>query len=305
MNPLQVVLSIASPLTAFFLGARSSLWLQERAEATKRRNAARDLSRNGVSLTLTQMDDEGLEERLVDHLDALIPHLKYRLAGCNLPDELVEAAGACFSFLRVMLSHAAIVRDTSDKENAEAATANVRAMLEAYAEIYHILQQPDINAAGVRNIIFALLELRDFMTISPVADFTEDLKHIERKLDHYRSRFNDVVSEVEKLRNPDKGKGQIYASGGRTKLVDATGEDLEDPESPARLYRVLCWDAHHVVTTALDLTIEYGPDAINFSTHSRIDFTTQGMLNRHAATMLLVRSWSLMRKKLRITEPNT
>lgn len=204
----------------------------------------------------------------VQDLARALEYIRPRAQGrFELPDEEAEAAAAALSLLRTMVVHAEANLHLASTPFAEAASANLRAMFEAWIQLRYLLTRPDRREAALRYKIFGLFEFRDYL-VTTEAD-PEDLAVLQEEIRTVQRAELGVVEHVERLRSGKLGGSKYYWTGmGPTALVKEVGKHLGDDDQLVRFYKYASWDAHHVLTTVLDVSqrsnggtphIQFGP----------------------------------------------
>jgi hypothetical protein len=235
---------------------------------------------------MDQSSDEGAR------LEMVISRIESRIMGSlEFPDEKAASGAATLLLLRIMVAHAHIVAFASTQPFAEASSANVRAMFEAWVEIYSILHPGDPEENARRCIIFGLLEFREQAlavgTLSP-----EEEAQVESQIVPYREKYPRVVADIEMQRtNKDPRNSHYWTGTSRSELIRRM-EERGVASTLRRIYKLLSWDAHHVIAVALQTTIrtnELGKIEIDFHPLQLPEDT--GSFNRGLATKMLVKAW--------------
>jgi hypothetical protein len=235
---------------------------------------------------MDQSSDEGAR------LEQVISRIESRIMGSlEFPDEKASSGAAILLLLRIMVAHAHLVSFASTQAFAEASSANVRAMFEAWVEIYSILHPGDPEENARRCIIFGLLEFREHAlavgTLSP-----EEEAEVHAQMLPYREKYPELVADIELQRTKKDPRNPHYWTGtSRSELIRRM-EERGVGSTLRRMYKLLSWDAHHVVSVALQTTIrtnEFGKLEINFHPLQVPEHT--GAFNRVLALKMLVKAW--------------
>lgn len=232
-------------------------------------------------------------------LEIVISRVESRvMSRLTFPDEQVDSAAATIALLRIMLAHAHAVVMVSAQPFAEAGSANVRAMLEAWVDIYSILEPQREEENARRCVIFGLLEFRDH-SIAMSALSADDLANIDIALSPYAQTHPALVADVELQRTKkDKRNSQYWSGTSRGELI-ARMEAKGVATTLRRIYKLLSWDAHHVVAVALQTSIrttEQGGIEVGFHPLQLAENTAA--FHRELASKMLIKAWLQIAKHL-------
>lgn len=241
---------------------------------------------------MSDESDDAEELRNGDELERVISRIRARLeASFSFPDEKVDSASAILALLRIMLAHAEAIVLVSKTPFAETGSANARAIFEAWVEIYSILEPGCEEANARRCVVFGLLEFRDHSIATGHLD-ADDLAKLEAVIAPYRVKYAGLIADVELQRTgKDKRSSQYWTGKGRGALMDAM--EARGVASKLRsIYKMLSWDAHHVIAVAMrssirtneEGTLEVGFQALQLPADS-------AEFNRYMAVQMLVKAW--------------
>jgi uncharacterized protein DUF5677 len=235
-----------------------------------------------------ELDDGDEREGLERVLSRIEARLDTRF---SFPDEKTHSAAATLALFRLMLAHAHAIRILGETPYAETAGANVRAMFEAWVDIYNILEpgREEINAR--RSIIFGLLEFKEHSISTGHLD-TDDIAKLDAHLAPYRTEFPDLVQDVELQRTRKDPRNSNYWSGtSRSELIKRM--EVAGVGSTLRsIYKMLSWDAHHVVAVALRASIRQTDDGtIDVGFEMLQTAEEAATMARYLAVRMLVKAW--------------
>ena len=246
-------------------------------------------------IRMDEPPDEGAK------LEAVIARIQRRITSpLEFPDEKVASAAATLALLRIMIAHAQVVALVGAEAFAEASSANVRTMFEAWVEIYSILAPGSEEENARRCVVFGLLEFRDHSVASRTLSAEEEAQ-IEAEIAPYREKYPDLVANVEQQRTKKDPRNSNYWTGtGRGELIRRM-EERGVASTLRSIYKMLSWDAHHVIAVALQTTIrtnESGSLEVGFHPLQLPEDT--GAFNRTLAARMLIKAWLQVAKHLGI-----
>lgn len=201
--------------------------------------------------------------------------------GFSVKDGEADAVEACYAFLRAILLHGQSTIILVRQNRGEAASANVRAMFEAWMQLLFVVTAEDRASTAQRARIFAVLEVLE----SPFALGTRpELRDIQnRALDKLAADYPDALADA-RLQRAGKvqGRSPKYWTGmSPTALVDLISKRFDMGDVMRTYYKWSSYDAHHVLAVPLGvrrvkhdagITIMMAdpnviPDAVDFSCH--------------------------------------
>jgi hypothetical protein len=134
-----------------------------------------------VTATHIDMPKQALSEEAAQ-LKLVITRIHERVnSRLSFADERVDSGAATLALMRIMLSHGKALVAVSSQHFAETGSSHVRAMFEAWIDIYAILEPGKEEENARRCVVFGLLEFRDHSIAVGTLSAT-DLAHIEDAL---------------------------------------------------------------------------------------------------------------------------
>ena len=241
---------------------------------------------------MTGSEEAGDDVRNGDELESLIAHIETRLdSRFEFPDSKVDGGAATLGLLRIMLIHAHAIVAISNTPFAEAATANVRVMFEAWVEISTILEPGLEESNARRSVVFGLLEFRDHGDATGRLD-EADFAKLDEVLRPYRTKYPELVADVEVQRTKKDPRSSQYWTGTSRSVLLAKMEQRGLASKLRSVYKMLSWDAHHVIAVALRSKIHANDDG---SLETRFGILQPAgeyaEVNRFLAVQTLVKSW--------------
>lgn len=209
----------------------------------------------------------------------------------EFPDGKVDSAAATLALLRIMITHAQVVALVGAEAFVEASSANVRTMLEAWMEICSILAPGREEENARRCVVFGLLEFRDHSVATRTLSAEEEAQ-IETEIAPYREKYPDLVADVEQQRTKKDPRNSHYWTGtGRVELIRRM--EAQGVASTLRgIYKLLSWDAHHVIAVALQTTVRTNDSgSLEVELHPLQLPEDTGAFNRTLAARMLLKAW--------------
>jgi hypothetical protein len=243
--------------------------------------------------------DSRLEEG--NRLEKTITRIEARLNGTlSFADAKADSAAVTLALLRIMVAHAQSIVTVCATPYAEATGANVRAMMEAWIEIYSILEPGKEEENARRSVVFGLLEFRDHSIATGHLDQAE-LDRINDELASYRAIHGLLVADIEALRS-GKGKRNRHYWTGKSRSALLKGMEDQGVASTLRsIYKMLSWDAHHVIAAALQSSVQTDAKGdIQVSFHPLALAEDTAAFNRYLAVQMLVRACLQVGKHLAV-----
>jgi hypothetical protein len=226
-------------------------------------------------------------------LDTTISHVANRLATTlSFADEKPESAAVVVALIRIMVDHAKAISLLTSGRLGETANAQVRSMMEAWIEIVAVLDGPDPEENARRSVVFGLLEFGDHGRQTGHLD-EEDYAQLDAKLRPYRENHSELVADVEAQRSgKDKKRSRLYWTGvSRSELLKRMEE--RGPAAHLRsIYKLLSWDAHHVIAAALQSSVTTDANGvINVGYHALGLEEDGAVFTRYLAVQILGHAW--------------
>jgi hypothetical protein len=227
--------------------------------------------------------------------------------GCHIPDEHVDAAHGGLALLRAMVVHASAIVMLPETPLAEAASANLRSMFEAWTQLIFLFDQKDQNEAGRRYELFALLEFLAFVEEhypnEPV------VATLRTRVDTYRRDHPKLLRSVERQR-ADKaiigpGKKTMnrgYRTGlGPSVLAKQVAPVIGRDTDLSRYYKTASREAHHILTPVLNVKREESGDGCTLPFGPPMVAEDFAKFHCHTAARMLSQRWRSREGRLRLT----
>jgi hypothetical protein len=218
----------------------------------------------------------------------------------GFPDEKVHSGAAVLLLMRIMLAHGKALTLLEVGPLATTGDVHLRAMFEAWIDLWAVLDSKDPEDQARRMIVFGLVEFRDHNPTTAGLS-TEDRAHLEEALRPYKENFAALVQDIELQRTNKDPRNRFYWSGlSRTEQIrrmQARGVS----DTLLDIYKLLSWDAHHVLAVALRTTIrkdEAGELQVMF--HPQLLPEDSAHLNGTLAIKMLVKAWLPITKHLQL-----
>lgn len=201
----------------------------------------------------TSKDRESLG-RLLDWIDPVVAWNVEIPKVTGDDQDIVTAASA---LLRSAVIQARAVHTLHGGPAREAAGANCRSLLEAFAELHWLLRRGDRLRNARKMFIFAHFELVDQSKGDP--DFAVELQQTQLDMARIKGVDSTAYAEVEQ----QIAKGAKYWMGiGRLEMIRAAFEWIHDHdpkrgrELAAQGYKLFSWEDHHVtaILSVIDLS---------------------------------------------------
>ena len=236
-----------------------------------------------------------------EQLEEVVARIQQRVQSrLSFADKQVHSCAATLALIRIMIAHAHGLIAVSGHAFAETGSAHVRAMFEAWIDIYAILEPGREEENARRCIIFGLIEFRDH-SIANSALSRAELQQIEDALNPYRQEYGGLVADVERQRTKRDQRNSFYWTGvSRGKLIKRM-EGAGIGDTLRSIYKLLSWDAHHVIAVALQTSIgtdEVGEVQVRF--HPLQLPGDSAAFNRELACKMLVKAWLQVSKHLQV-----
>src|SRR6185437_4776909 len=227
-----------------------------------------------------------------DQLGRVVSRIEARLDSTfSFADEKAHSAAATLALLRMMVAHANAILAVSVTPYAETAGANARAMFEAWLDIYAILEAGHEEDNARRFVGFCVLVFRDYSIATGRLD-DDDISKINMMIEAHRIERPQILADVKLQRTTKHRRNSHYWTGtSRTALIKLM-EDRGVGSALRSIYKMLSWDAHHVIVVALRSSIATHPNgATEVGFHALQTPTQAALVNRYLAVKMLVKAW--------------
>jgi hypothetical protein len=247
------------------------------------------------------MTDEEIPEEEAARLELIIPRARKMLARRReIPDEDADIGAAMLALVHAMLDHADAILTLSRTPQAETGMAHLRVMLEGWMELESILTIGDARQNALRYAIFGALELRD--TFVATGQDPEDIAAANARVEEYRARAPEAVAAEEK-RRAKKRRPHFWSDMGRSKTLAAIDAAQGTDKTLVHLYKVLSWDAHHIVAPALNVWFDRSGGELRINYELRQTPEEASLFIRATAARILDATGPHVAKVLRIRTP--
>lgn len=225
-------------------------------------------------------------------LDTVISRVEKRVTSTlTFADEKAESAAVTVALIRIMVDHARAVSLLTSSRLGETANAQVRSMMEAWIEIVAVLDGPDPEENARRSVVFGLLEFGDHGRQTGHLD-EADYAQLEATLRPYREKHTALVDDVEAQRSGKDRRHRHYWTGvSRSELLKRM-EERGLASQLRSVYKLLSWDAHHVIAAALQSSVSTDTNGVINVGYHPMGFDEDGdVFTRYLAVQILSHAW--------------
>lgn len=200
-----------------------------------------------------------------DRLASLLEHIAWRLQehkDLSAPPEASDLLISLLAILRHVVVQAEAILLLSDTQYAEAATTNVRAMLEAWLDLTYLLHVGDRHLNAQQHEVFAHLEYQRYLLTYESG--SEAVAMATARLDEVKSQYPAAYSAVTA---PVRTSKNFWSGITRSAMIDEVAKRRPDSPSVRKAFKMLSWDSHGVMAVARDanrVQLEDGSIAAEF-----------------------------------------
>lgn len=233
----------------------------------------------------SRLDEGNQLEQAIDRIEARLG------STLTFADSKADSAAVTIALMRIMIAHVRAIAIVGATPYAEATGANVRAMMEAWIEIYSVLEPGKEEDSARRSVVFGLFEFRDHSRVTGHLDQAE-LDSIDNAIAPYRAKHGAMVADIEALRSRKDPRNRNYWTGTSRSALLERMETRGVASTLRSIYKMLSWDAHHIIAPALQSSVQTDSNGdIQVGYHPLAVPEDTAAFNRYLAVQMLTKAW--------------